>query len=77
MKALNRKYGGTWGFKAYGIIQTTGHYGHENGWPMEFQVICIEKHPLLADEGVILDATKPKDKKILFDWYKAEIKSLY
>jgi hypothetical protein len=64
---LNRDKAGVFGFVAMGMLRTGGHFGHLNGYPAEFQVICVEK--LVEFSGPIDDA---KVHKRILDWYSKE-----
>ncbi len=44
-------------------------YGHLNGWPNEFQVICLEKLVKFSDDGSFIEFQKPQVRKRILDWY--------
>jgi len=44
-------------------------YGHMNGWPNEFQVICVEKVVLFSGDGSLFEYQKPDVRKRILEWY--------
>jgi hypothetical protein len=73
LHALDRKDGGTFGFVAMGIFHgpelSRNRYGHENGWPNEFQLICVEKVVVFSGDGSLLEYQKPDVRKRILEWY--------
>lgn len=51
------------------LERTPIRYGHMNGWPNQFQVICVEKAVLLSGNGSVLEAQKPDARKRILEWY--------
>ncbi len=44
-------------------------YGHMNGWPNEFQIICVEEVVFFSGDGSVLEYQKPDVKKRILEWY--------
>jgi hypothetical protein len=44
-------------------------YGHMNGWPNEFQVICVEEVISFSGDGSLFEYQKPDVKKRILEWY--------
>lgn len=44
-------------------------YGHMNGWPNEFQVICLEQVVVFSGDGSLLEYQKPDVRKRILEWY--------
>jgi hypothetical protein len=44
-------------------------YGHMNGWPNEFQIVCVEKVVLFSGDGSLLEYQKPDVRKRILEWY--------
>jgi len=44
-------------------------YGHMNGWPNEFQVICLEQVVVLSGDGLLLEYQKPDVRRRILEWY--------
>ena len=51
------------------LERTTLGYGHLNGWPNEFQVICVEKIVLFSGNGSLFEFQKPDVRKRILSWY--------
>ena len=51
------------------LEKTPRGYGHMNGWPNEFQVICVEKVVFFSGDGSLLEFQKPDVRKRILEWY--------